>query len=102
MNTSYLVGGVRTPFGRYDGTLAGVRPDDLAAHALRSLAASFPSVANAARSIRAGDADLVVAGGVESMTRAPFVIAKAIANGRLGREISPISVSPRRGEATHV
>jgi len=130
MSTAYLVSGVRTPFARYAGALASVRTDDLAAHVLRSLAASLPSVdwsrtddvllgcanqagednrnvarmatllaelpsdvpgatinrlcgsgldavAMAARSIRAGDADLVVAGGVESMTRAPFVMPKA-------------------------
>ena len=35
--TAYLVAGVRTPFGRYGGALATVRPDDLAAHALQSL-----------------------------------------------------------------
>lgn len=129
MNTAYLVSGVRTPFGRYGGALASIRPDDLAAHVLRALADSLPSVdwsatddvvlgcanqagednrnvarmaallaglpidvpgvtvnrlcgsgldavAMAARSIRAGDADLVIAGGVESMTRAPFVMPK--------------------------
>jgi 3-oxoadipyl-CoA thiolase len=107
-----------------------MRPDDLAAHALRELCASVPpldpgeiddvilgcanqagednrnvarmalllaglpetvsgttvnrlcgsgadAVAIAARSVRAGEADLVVAGGVESMSRAPFVMAKA-------------------------
>ena len=130
MTTAYLVDGVRTPIGRYGGGLAAVRPDDLAAHALRALVGRLPSVdwaavddvlmgcANqagednrnvarmaallaelpvdvpggthnrlcgsgldalgaAARAIRAGDADLVVAGGVESMSRAPFVLPKA-------------------------
>ncbi|KQY57613.1 MULTISPECIES: 3-oxoadipyl-CoA thiolase [unclassified Nocardioides] len=130
MTEAFLVAGVRTPIGRYGGALAGVRPDDLAAHVIRELAASLPSVdwanvddvilgcanqagednrnvarmaalladlpvevpgttmnrlcgsgldtvATAARSIRAGDADLVIAGGVESMTRAPFVLPKA-------------------------
>ena len=130
MTTAYLVAGTRTPIGRYGGALATVRPDDLAAHALRALADSLPSVdwaavddvvlgcANqagednrnvarmatllaelpievpgstvnrlcgsgldalgiAARAIRAGDADLMVAGGVESMSRAPFVLPKA-------------------------
>ena len=130
MTTAYLVDGVRTPIGRYGGALATVRPDDLAAHVLRSLVERLPSVdwsavddvllgcANqagednrnvarmaallaelpvdvpggthnrlcgsgldalgaAARAIRAGDADLVVAGGVESMSRAPFVLPKA-------------------------
>ncbi|MFY1633240.1 3-oxoadipyl-CoA thiolase [Solwaraspora sp. WMMB335] len=130
MPIAYLVAGVRTPFGRYAGALAAVRPDDLAAHVIRELVARHPSVdwsaaddvvlgcanqagednrnvarmavllaglpaevsgttvnrlcgsgldalAIAARSIVAGDADLVVAGGVESMSRAPFVMPKA-------------------------
>ena len=132
MSHAYLVSGVRTPFGRYGGVLASVRTDDLAAHVLRSVVESHPSVnwerlddvimgcANqagednrnvarmaalladlpvsvpgltvnrlcgsgldavsaAARAIRAGDGDLMIAGGVESMTRAPFVVPKATA-----------------------
>src|SRR5688572_17895522 len=130
MSVAYIVAGVRTPFGRYGGALAGVRPDDLAAHVLRELTTRLPAVdwaevddvllgcanqagednrnvarmatllaglpigvpgatvnrlcgsgldavAIAARMIRADDADLVIAGGVESMSRAPFVIPKA-------------------------
>jgi 3-oxoadipyl-CoA thiolase len=130
MSQAYLVDGVRTAIGRYAGALATVRPDDLAAIAIRCLAERHPSVdwetiddvvlgcANqagednrdvarmavllaglpervsgttvnrlcgsgadalsiAARSIRSGEADLVVAGGVESMSRAPFVMGKA-------------------------
>ncbi len=130
MAEAYVVAGVRTPFGRYGGTLAPVRPDDLAAHAIAALVGSLPDVdwealddvvlgcANqagednrnvarmavllsglpvrvpgvtvnrlcasgldavlvAARAVRSGDADLVIAGGVESMTRAPFVSPKA-------------------------
>ena len=130
MTTAYLVTGVRTAIGRYGGALAPVRPDDLAAGALRALVERLPSVdwaatddvvlgcANqagednrnvarmatllaelpvqvpgstvnrlcgsgldalgiAARAVRAGEADLVVAGGVESMSRAPFVLPKA-------------------------
>ncbi|MET3564746.1 acetyl-CoA acetyltransferase family protein [Leifsonia sp. 563] len=128
MAEAYLVGGVRTPVGRYGGALAGVRPDDLAAlvvaEAVRRAAAppdaldevilgaanqagednrnvarmavllaglpdavpamtvnrlcasGLTAVIQAAQAIRAGDADLVVAGGVESMTRAPWVQAK--------------------------
>ncbi|MFC4329726.1 acetyl-CoA C-acyltransferase [Streptomyces andamanensis] len=128
--TVYVVDAVRTPFGRYGGALAGVRPDDLAAHALRALLARTPgldpariedvylgnangageenrnvgrmaallaglptsvpgvtvnrlcasgleAVVQAARAIAVGDASVVVAGGVESMTRAPYVLPKA-------------------------
>jgi acetyl-CoA acetyltransferase family protein len=120
---------VRTPFGRAGGALAGVRPDDLAAHAVRSLLARAPELdpariddvafgdangcgednrnvgrmavllaglptsvpANtvnrlcgssldaamqASRSVETGDADLVLVGGVESMSRAPWVLLK--------------------------
>ena len=133
MPEAYLVGGVRTPVGRYGGALAGVRPDDLAAIVLRAaversglspeaiangaidevvfgaanqagednrnvarlavLLAGLPdtlpgytvnrlcasgmtAVASASQAIRAGDADLIIAGGVESMTRAPWVQEK--------------------------
>jgi acetyl-CoA C-acetyltransferase len=132
VSVAYLVSGVRTPFGRYGGALAEVRPDDLAAHTISALTASLPevdwdalddvvlgcanqagednrdvarmaallaglpvgvpgvtvnrlcasgldAVLSAARSVRSGDADLVIAGGVESMTRAPFVSPKASA-----------------------
>ena len=126
--TPVVVDGLRTPFGRYAGALAGVRPDDLAAHVIRALVdrtgidptqiddvilgaanqagednrnvgrmaallAGLPvevpgatvnrlcgsgmnAVIMAAHAIIAGDGDLFVAGGVESMSRAPFVMAK--------------------------
>ena len=129
MTDAYLVTGVRTPFGRYGGALATVRPDDMAAHVLRQLvartqlagddvdevvlgcanqarednrnvarmalllaglpdtvpgrtvnrlcASGLDAVADAARQIRCGEADVVLAGGVESMSRAPFVLGKA-------------------------
>ena len=126
---SYLYAAVRTPFGRYGGALAEVRPDDLAAVAITGLLAKTPGLepariddviwgnANGAgednrnvgrmavllaglptsvpavtvnrlcgssldaaiagsRSIDAGDAQIVLAGGVESMTRAPWVLPK--------------------------
>jgi 3-oxoadipyl-CoA thiolase len=130
MTDAYLVTGTRTPFGRYGGALAPVRPDDLAAHVIRELMAGVPGIpgaavdevffgdanqagednrdvarmalllaglpatvpgatvnrlcgsglealVQAARQIRLGEADVVVAGGVESMSRAPFVMGKA-------------------------
>lgn len=128
MTEVFLVGGARTPQGRYGGALADVRPDDLAglvvAEAVRRsrvpadcidevilgaanqagednrnvarmavLLAGLPdevpgytvnrlcasgltALANAATTIRAGEADVIVAGGVESMTRAPWLMAK--------------------------
>ncbi|HEX6140192.1 MAG TPA: thiolase family protein [Candidatus Limnocylindria bacterium] len=127
-HTPVVVDGLRTPFGRYGGALAGVRPDDMAAHVIRALVdrtgvdpgeiddvvlgaanqagednrnvgrmaallAGLPvevpgatvnrlcgsgmnAVVNAAHAVIAGDGSVFVAGGVESMTRAPLVMAK--------------------------
>ena len=44
MNSSYLYAATRTPFGRFDGALASVRPDDLAASALAGLLAKAPDL----------------------------------------------------------
>ena len=130
MNDAYICDAIRTPFGRYGGSLATVRADDLAALPIAALIARNPGVdwsrvddlyygcANqagednrnvahmagllaglpvdvpgstinrlcgssldavglAARAIKAGEANLIIAGGVESMTRAPFVMGKA-------------------------
>lgn len=127
---AFICDAVRTPFGRYGGTLSSVRTDDLAALPVKALMsrhpgvdwgavddvllgcanqagednrnvarmalllASFPdtisgttmnrlcgsgmdAVIAAARSIKAGEAELMIAGGVESMSRAPFVMGKA-------------------------
>ena len=128
-NEAVIVAAVRTPFGRYGGVLRNVRPDDLAAIAIKevirragvdpgqiedvllgcanqsgednrnvarmsALLAGLPvevagqtinrlcgsglqAVASAAHAIGCGAGDLFVAGGVESMTRAPFVLGKA-------------------------
>ncbi|MHA7294872.1 thiolase family protein [Arthrobacter sp. HLT1-21] len=128
MAEAFLVGGVRTPVGRYGGALSGVRPDDLAALAIReavtragidpseidevilgnangageenrnvarmaSLLAGLPdtvpgitvnrlcasglsAIIMASHMIKSGAADIVVAGGVESMSRAPWVMEK--------------------------
>ncbi|HUE54944.1 MAG TPA: 3-oxoadipyl-CoA thiolase [Candidatus Udaeobacter sp.] len=130
MENAYICDAIRTPIGRYGGTLAVIRTDDLAAIPIRALidrnanvdwnavddvvlgcanqagednrnvsrmalllsglpkevpgttvnrlcGSSLDAVATAARAIKSGEADLVIAGGVESMSRAPFVLAKA-------------------------
>jgi 3-oxoadipyl-CoA thiolase len=123
-----ILAGIRTPVGRYGGGLSGVRPDDLAAIAIRAVvdrcgvpeseieevwfgaanqagednrnvarmaallaglpdsvagvtvnrlcASGLSAVVGACHAVIAGDGDLFVAGGVESMSRAPFVSAK--------------------------
>src|SRR3546814_931202 len=58
MTEAFLVGGVRTPVGRYGGALASVRPDDLAAHTLTRLLDRYPSVpANAVEEVVLGCAN---------------------------------------------
>src|SRR5712691_1605151 len=128
VSRAVVLAGVRTPVGRYGGALAGVRPDDLAALAIRAaveragvpadqiedvyfgaanqagednrnvarmaaLLAGLPesvagvtvnrlcasglaAVVSACHAVIAGDGDLFVAGGAESMSRAPLVTAK--------------------------
>src|SRR5690554_1653428 len=128
MTEAFLIGGARTPVGRYGGALSSVRPDDLAALVIKEavtragidpadvdevimgnangageenrnvarmswLLAGFPdhvpgltinrlcasglsAIVLASQMIRSGDADIVVAGGVESMSRAPWVMEK--------------------------
>ena len=128
MTEAFLVGGVRTPVGRYGGALSAVRPDDLAALAIRSLiqdsgidpaavdevilgnangageenrnvarmaallaglpvsvpgitvnrlcASGMSAITMASHMVKAGAADVVIAGGVESMSRAPWVMEK--------------------------
>jgi len=130
MKEVFIVDAIRTPIGKYGGTLSSVRPDDLLAHVIRSLvernssidvnaigdviagdanqagednrnvarmasllaglpvtvagntvnrlcASGLQAIMDAARQIMCGDAELIIAGGVESMTRAPFVMGKA-------------------------
>ncbi|MFH8586642.1 thiolase family protein [Streptomyces celluloflavus] len=125
----HIVDAVRTPVGKYGGALAGIRPDDLAAHVVKALVDRTPeldpariddvcfgdangagednrnvarmavllaglpvtvpgvtvnrlcgsgleAVIQAARAIAHGDAHIAVAGGVESMSRAPYVLPK--------------------------
>jgi acetyl-CoA acyltransferase len=130
MSEAFICDAVRTPFGRYGGSLSGLRTDDLAAVPLRALiernpgvdwdrvddvvygcanqagednrnvarmalllaglpqevagttvnrlcGSSLDAVTMAARAIKSGEMSLVLAGGVESMSRAPFVMGKA-------------------------
>src|SRR5216684_4129185 len=130
MENAYICDAIRTPFGRYGGTLASIRTDDLAAIPLRALVgrnagvdwnavddvvygcanqagednrnvarmalllaglpkevsgatvnrlcgSSLEAVSVAARAIKSGEAELVMAGGVENMSRAPFVMGKS-------------------------
>lgn len=129
MREAFVFDAVRTPFGRYGGALAHVRPDDLAAFVVgeqvrrasgldpaavddvilgnangageenrdvarmavllaglpltvpgttvnRLCGSSLEAAVQAARAVETGDADVVVAGGVESMSRAPWVLPK--------------------------
>jgi len=137
MLNAYIYDGLRTPFGRYGGVLAKVRPDDLLGAAIRAvmarspfkpetiedivvgcanqggedsrcvarhagLAAGLPieipgtvlqrncasglgSIAHAAHSISAGEGEVFITGGVESMSRAPFVFNKV--DSAFGRDV---------------
>jgi acetyl-CoA acetyltransferase family protein len=129
MSAAYVLDAVRTPFGRYGGGLAAVRPDDLAAHVVRTLVdrspglepedigdvlfgnangagednrnvarmavllaglpttipgasinrlcgSSLDAAMQASRAVECGDESLVLVGGVESMSRAPWVVLK--------------------------
>ncbi len=130
MKEAYIIDILRTPVGKFGGSLASTRPDDLAAHVLKALlqrnanlnpaaiedvifgganqagednrnvarmalllagipntsggvtvnrlcASGLQAIMDAAKSIFSGMGDVFIAGGVESMTRAPFVMAKA-------------------------
>jgi len=80
---AYICEGLRSPIGRYGGTLSSVRPDDLLATVMKAVCASAPNLETSAIddvimgcANQAGEADLILAGGVESMSRAPFVMPK--------------------------
>ena len=106
MQEAFICDAVRTPFGRYGGALSSVRDDvvygcanqagednrNVARMALllaglpqevpgstvnRLCGSSMDAIGIASRAIKSGEASLVIAGGVESMSRAPFVMAKA-------------------------
>ena len=130
METVYIIDAVRTPIGKYGGSLSGVRPDDLLAHVIsvlvkrnvgidvnaiedviagaanqsgednrnvarmaallaglpptvagntvnRLCASGLQAIMDCARAIACGDGELMIACGVESMSRAPYVIPKS-------------------------
>lgn len=135
MKSVYIVEPLRTPVGKYGGALRSVRPDDLAAHAIRELvtrtgidpmqiddvifgcanqagednrnvarmagllaglpydvpavtvnrlcASSLEAIIQGTRAIRSNDADIIIAGGVESMTRAPYSMPKNVTGGAM-------------------
>ena len=128
MTDAYVIDAIRTPIGSYRGALAGVRPDDMAAHTIRAVvertgvdperitdvyfgaanqsgednrdvarmaallaglptsvpgatvnrlcASGLEAVNMAARAVKLGEGDFYLAGGVESMSRAPWVVEK--------------------------
>ena len=88
MTEAFICDAVRTPVGRYGGALArnvarmsgllaGLPIEVGGATVNRLCGSGMEATAQGARAIRVGEADLVVTGGVESMSRAPFVMAKA-------------------------
>jgi len=148
METAYICDAIRTPIGRYGGTLATVRADDLAAIPIKALiernakvdwnalddvvygcanqagednrnigrmalllaglpkevpgatvnrlcGSSMDAVATAARAIKSGEGELIIAGGVESMSRAPFVMGKADAAFSRGAKIEDTTLGWR-------
>ncbi|KAA5603530.1 3-oxoadipyl-CoA thiolase [Blastochloris sulfoviridis] len=72
--------------GRHAALLAGLPVEVAGATVNRLCGSGLNAVVDAARAITLGEADLIVAGGVESMTRAPFVMAKSPAP--FGREVA--------------
>jgi 3-oxoadipyl-CoA thiolase len=129
MSAAYVIDAIRTPIGKYGGSLAGVRPDDLLAHVIKALLQKHPeldlndiedviagdanqagednrnvarmaallaglpvsvagntvnrlcasglqAIMDSARAVMCDEGDIYIAGGVESMTRAPFVMLK--------------------------
>ena len=148
-NHAYILDAVRTPFGRFRGSLSHIRVDDLAAIPVRALAERNPAITHdgiddvilgdangagednrnvarmavllaglpvttpastvnrlcgsgaesivlASRAIRAGEADLVIAGGVEGMSRAPHVLAPIDDRLPTRPELVPTTVGWRR------
>ncbi len=159
MRNVFVVDAIRTPIGKYGGALSSVRPDDLLAHAIRSLmdrnpsvdpaaiedviagdanqsgednrnvarmaallaglpptvagntvnrlcASGLQSIMDGARQIMCGDAEMIIACGVESMSRAPFVMAKSTSPFQRSAEVADTTlgwrfINPRLSEKHH-
>src|SRR5919202_1676410 len=82
MSRSVIVSAVRTPFGKLGGALAGYQGTELGSIAIRAALDRAGEIAD--QMIRAGDVEVVVAGGMESMSNAPYVLKKARFGYRLG------------------
>jgi 3-oxoadipyl-CoA thiolase len=148
MDHAFICDAIRTPIGRYGGSLASIRTDDLAAHPIKALmerhaaadwsalddviygcanqagednrnvarmalllaglpkevsgatvnrlcGSSMDAVATAARAIKSGEASFIIAGGVESMSRAPFVLSKADAPFSRGHKLEDTTIGWR-------
>ncbi|MGA3315818.1 MAG: 3-oxoadipyl-CoA thiolase [Candidatus Korobacteraceae bacterium] len=147
MSDAFICDAIRTPFGRYGGSLSSVRTDDLAAIPIKALiernsldwsavddvilgcanqagednrnvarmalllaglpqtvpgttvnrlcGSSMDAVSAAARAIKTGENSLVIAGGVESMSRAPFVMAKSDAAFSRGLKVEDSTIGWR-------
>src|SRR6266536_6000634 len=84
----YVVSAARTPIGKFGGALAGLRaglPDTTSATTINRVCGSgLKSIMFAAAEIRAGDAEVAVAGGMESMNGAPYLLPGARFGYRLG------------------
>ena len=146
---AYIVDALRTPIGKFNGSLSTVRPDDLAAIVIKKLvernnswldvnqieevvlgaanqsgednrnvarmaallaglpievsgvtvnrlcASGLQAIADASRAIKLGDGDIYIAGGVESMSRAPYVLSKADAAFSRGQQMFDTTIGWR-------
>lgn len=147
MRDAFICGYLRTPIGRYGGSLSSIRPDDLGAVPIKALmdrhdidwgavddviygcanqagednrnvarmsallaglpveitgttinrlcGSGMDALVTAARAIKSGEADLLVAGGVESMSRAPFVMPKATTSFSRSNEVHDTTIGWR-------
>src|SRR5918998_259336 len=76
MPEALIIDAVRTPMGRYGGALAGLPVEVPGVTVNRLCASGLEAVNQASRAIRLGEGDLYLAGGTESMSRAPWVVPK--------------------------